>query len=392
MMKYKALVIIIFTTYTASAQSSFEFLLSTIEHNNLSLKANTEYLHTRNLEYRTGVTPYDPEVAFDYMYGSPVGAGNQRDFTVTQRFDFPTAYVKKRTLANTQVQRSDWQMEVYRKDVLLNTQKIALELVYENKRKLILAKRFKDINALVEGSKKKLDSGDATILDVNKAKLQLLSIQSEVEQNNIRIETLLLQLKMLNGGQLVEFKDTTYPATPIIPDYEILFEEIEKVDPYLKVLSYNQQVSTQSIQLQKALSLPKPQVGYHSQGILGQSYKGFHIGTSIPLWENKNKVKAEKANLTFSQMQLAQYKNEHSVEIEQLYNKYQRAHALFDEYSDIINTIKSDYLLARSLALGQINTLEYFLELSYYNSAYDKYLEVEYNYHKTMAELLKHRL
>lgn len=391
-MKYKALVIIIFTTYTASAQSSFEFLLSTIEHNNLSLKANTEYLHTRNLEYRTGVTPYDPEVAFDYMYGSPVGAGNQRDFTVTQRFDFPTAYVKKRTLANTQVQRSDWQMEVYRKDVLLNTQKIALELVYENKRKLILAKRFKDINALVEGSKKKLDSGDATILDVNKAKLQLLSIQSEVEQNNIRIETLLLQLKMLNGGQLVEFKDTTYPATPIIPDYEILFEEIEKVDPYLKVLSYNQQVSTQSIQLQKALSLPKPQVGYHSQGILGQSYKGFHIGTSIPLWENKNKVKAEKANLTFSQMQLAQYKNEHSVEIEQLYNKYQRAHALFDEYSDIINTIKSDYLLARSLALGQINTLEYFLELSYYNSAYDKYLEVEYNYHKTMAELLKHRL
>lgn len=373
------------------AQGGIDSLLSTIEQNNLALKANTQYWQARNIEYRSGITPYDPEVGFDYMYGSPVGAGNQRDFVATQKFDFPTAYTKKRRLSNVQRAQSTWRVEAYRIDILLEAKKTAIEVVYENKRNALLTKRLADITRLANDYQRKLDAGDATILDVNKAKLQLLSIQNELKQNEIKIESLLARLSEFNGGRSIVFDDTTYPAMQIVPEFGVLFDQIEQADPVIKVYQYNEQVSKQKIGLQKALSLPKPEVGYHSQGILGQSYRGFHVGTSIPLWESKNKVKTEKANLAYTQLQTEQYKTEHRNEIERLYKKYIGTKKILNDYETILSTLKSGYLLNKSLELGQISTVEYFMELSYYYTAYDKYLQLEYEYYSVTAELLKHR-
>jgi outer membrane protein, heavy metal efflux system len=391
-MKFRIFIILMIAVYPVFAQNSINSILSAIEQNNLSLKANTRYWQARNIEYRSGVTPYDPEVAFDYMYGSPVGAGNQRDFVATQRFDFPTAYTKKRQLSNVQRSQSDWQMAAYRIDILLEAKKTAIELIYENKRQVILRNRLANITRLGSDYQKKMDAGDATILDVNKARLQLLSIQNELKQNEINVENLLAKLAELNGGTPVSLNDTTYPEMPIIPEFDVLLDQIEQADPIVKVYQYNEQVSKQKIGLQKALSLPKPEVGYHSQGILGQSYKGFHVGTSIPLWENKNKVKTEKANLAYTQLQTEQYKTEHKTEIERLYKKYVGTKKILDEYEATLSTLKSDYLLNKSLELGQISTVEYFLELSYYYKADDDYLQIEHEYYLLNAALNKYEL
>lgn len=391
-MKFRLLIIITLVANAVFAQDNIDTLLSTIEQNNLSLKANAQYWHAKDIEYRSGVTPYDPEVAFDYMYGSPVGAGNQRDFLATQRFDFPTAYIKKRQLSNTQRMKSDWQVEAYRKDIILEAKKVAIELIYENRRNSILKKRLNDMSQLSDDYQRKLDAGDATILDVNKAKLQLLTIQNQLKQNEINTQTLLTKLTELNGGEEIIFNDTTYPEVPIIPELEVLLQQIEQSDPIVKVYEYNEEASEQKVGLQKALSLPKPEVGYHSQGILGQSYRGFHIGTSIPLWESKNKVKTEKANMVYTQLQTAQYKVQHRNEIEQLYKKYVGSKNILKEYEKTLKTVNSDYLLNRSLELGQISTVEYFLELSYYYSAYDQYLQLEYDYFTSIAMLLKHEI
>jgi hypothetical protein len=98
-MLYRLVIAIVLIPGFAIAQS-LDAVLNDIEKNNLALKANVQYWNAKSIEFKTGLTPYDPTVEFDYMIGTPAGAGNQRDFAATQRFDFPTAYIQKRQLAN----------------------------------------------------------------------------------------------------------------------------------------------------------------------------------------------------------------------------------------------------------------------------------------------------
>jgi outer membrane protein, heavy metal efflux system len=51
-------------------------------------------------------------------------------------------------------------------------------------------------------------------------------------------------------------------------------------------------IGQQMVEVSKALNLPKFETGYHYQAMLGQRFNGLHLGLTIPLWENKNKVNA----------------------------------------------------------------------------------------------------
>jgi outer membrane protein TolC len=390
-MKIRIVVAAILYVNASSAQS-IDSVLSSVEHNNLLLKANAQYWKSKNLEYRTGLTPYDPTVEFDYMYGSPVGAGNQRDFAVTQRFDFPTAYIKKRQLSKAQIAQSIWQYQNFRRDILLEAKTTALELIYNNRRMAELLQRLAASRMLVTDYQKKLDKGDATILEVNKAKLQLLTIQDDYVSINTTIKGLMTKLTELNGGKQLSFSDTTYPLTAAIPDFETLDRLIEENDPLLKVYQSNITLSKHQIGVQRAMSLPKPEVGYHSQGILGQSYKGVHVGTTIPLWENKNRVRTEKANLLYNELRVDAHTIEHRNENKKLYDLYLGKKEVLQEYEMVMASLNNRYLLNKALQLGQINILQYFFELSFYYTAYDKLLRLEYEYQVSIATLSKYNL
>ena len=91
MKKGISLLIFIHLLITCYGQTTVDSILKQVESGNKTINANKKYWIAKQLEYKTGLTPYDPSVEYDYMYGSPAGAGNQRDFSVTQRLDFPTA-------------------------------------------------------------------------------------------------------------------------------------------------------------------------------------------------------------------------------------------------------------------------------------------------------------
>src|SRR5687768_13716062 len=161
------------------AQSSIENALKQIETNNKSLHSNSRYWEARRAEFGTGLTPYDPQVEYDYLPGSPADAGIQKDFSVTQRLDFPTAYKRKRSLAKEQVAQTRLQQSAYRQDVLLEAKLLINEIIYLNKRSAEFDRRLAQMELLNRDYQKKLDRGDVIILDVNKVKLQLYNVKAE---------------------------------------------------------------------------------------------------------------------------------------------------------------------------------------------------------------------
>jgi len=374
------------------AQSDVDKVLKEVETNNKSIQSNKMYWEAKRAEFKTGLTPYDPQVEYDYLFGSPAGAGNQKDFSVTQRLDFPTTYRRKRELSGQQIAQTELQQQVYRQDILLEAKLGTLQIIYLNKKAAELNRRLSNTQRLVSDYQKKLDKGDVIILDVNKARLQLLNIQNEVVLNNNEKQVAQTKLSELNGGKTIAVEDTTYPLQPITQDFETLDSIIEANDPILKVYEQEKKILQQQMSLQRALNMPKIEAGYHSQGILGQSYKGIHAGVTIPLWENKNRIKAARANSDYAIANAETHIIEHRLENKGYYEQLAVRLKAMKDYENLLLTLNNTELLNKALRLGQITIIQYFQDESYYFSAYDKYLQMEWEYQQAIARLYKYQL
>lgn len=379
-------------TFNANAQSNIDSLLSNIERNNKTIIANEQYWEAKKLEYKTGLTPYDPKVDFDYLNGSPVGAGNQTDFTLTQAFDFPTAYSKRKQLSNSQIEQAAFQLISSKQDILLESKLICIELIYRNKMHTEVTKRKKNTEKWLSDFQAKLNSGEGNILDVNKAKLQLIEINALFQANVSVINQLNIKLTELNGGQSIKFVDTTFSQYSSILDFESLEAEIEANDPVRKYLEQEKVIAQKQINLSQAMALPKLETGYHYQAILGQTFNGIHLGLTVPLWEHKNTVKAAQASLIFSGLNLEDHKNEHYYNLKQKYEKQENLKITLSEYESLFSSSNQIALLDKSLSMGEISTIEYFMELTYYYNALHNYLNIEMEYQKVLAELHKYKL
>lgn len=390
--QHSTFIILLLFSAKGNAQSAFENVLAEISKNNKTILANTQYWEAQKLQYKTGLTPHNPTVEYDYLSGSPASAGNQTEFTVAQSFDFPTAYIKKNHLENEQAVQAGFQVTATRQDILLEAKKVCIELVYRNKLNMLLSQRKQSTDKLLNDFKIKLDKGDGNILDVNKAQIQFIEIKKEYQENISAINQLNQKLTALNGGNNISFTDTTYFTIPAIPYFEQLEQEFENADPFRKILEQEKVITQKQVEVSRSLSLPKLEIGYHYQGILGQSYNGIHTGISIPLWENNNRVKFQKSKLLFVDLELQEHRNEHYYEIKQFYEKYQNLKITLTEYQDIFQSLNNSTLLNKALSAGHISTIEYFMEMNYYTSAFNNYLQTEKEYYQVIAELYKFTL
>jgi len=392
MKKVILIMLIAFSCKNMLSQSTIDAILSSVEQNNKSLSAYNKFIEAEKLSYKTGLTPGNPSVNYDYMIGYPSSAGNQTDFTVTQAFDFPSAYIKKKQLSNEKISQLEFYLTSKRQEVLLETKLICIELVYHHKYQSMLENRKNEAESLQSNYQKKLTTGDISILDFNKVQLQLIEVNKDYQINLSKINQLNQKLTELNGGNEIIFTDTIYPVLLEIPEFDALENEIEKTDPIRKTLEQEISIAENQLKLAKAMSLPKLETGYHYQGILGQTFQGVHFGITIPLWEDKNKVKQQKETLAFSDLELEAHKNEHYYDIKQLYEKYIGLKNTIQKYESVLNTFDSNVLLSKAFQLGEISTTEYFLETNYYYNSYNNYLLTEKEFYQVITTLNKHKL
>lgn len=384
--------LLLISAINVNGQTTLDSVLVNIAKNNKTIVANTKYWEAKKLEYQTGLTPYNPKVDYDYLIGTPTNAGNQTDFAVTQSFDFPTVYVKKKQLSNEQIKQAEFQLNANRQEVLLEAKRICIELIYRNKLNSELSIRKQKTEKWLFAFQKSLEKGEGNIMDVNKAKLQLIEINAVFQENLSASNQLNQKLTELNGGIPIQFSDTVYSTFALIPTFETLEKEIEAKDPVRKYLEQEKVISQNEVALSKSLTLPKIETGYHYQAILGQRFNGVHFGLTIPLWENKNTVKTKQAELNLNEANLQDHINEHYYDVKQKYERMINLKIILDEYQTLFSSLNNVELLDKSLSLGQISTIEYFMEMTYYYDALKNYLKIEMEYNKVVAELYRYQL
>lgn len=385
------ILLLVFTT-KGFGQTTIDSVLVNIAKNNKTIVANTKYWEAKNLEYQTGLTPYNPKVDYDYLIGNPAIGGNQTDIAITQTFDFPTVYARKKHLSNEQIKQAEFQLNANRQEVLLEAKLICIELIYRNKLQSEFTNRKQKTEKWLSAFQKSLEKGQGNIMDVNKAKLQLIEINAAFQENISISNQLNQKLTELNGGLPIHFSDTGYSLLSSISNFETLEKEIEAKDPVRKFLEQEKVIGQNEVSLTKSLTLPKFDAGYRYQTILGQQFNGVHLGLTIPLWESKNKVKTKQAELILNEANLQDHINEHYYNIKKKYERMINLKITLDEYQTLFSSLNNIELLDKSLSFGQISTIEYFMEMTYYYEALKNYLKTEMEYNKVIAELYKYQL
>ena len=395
MKKYKYPIILISLLYLSppiQAQSSVAEVLRAVAQNNPALLARRQYAEAQALAYRTDIYLPNPSVAFEYLPGTPAEAGTQRDLTVSQAFDFPTAYFRKKQVAGAQISQLTYALDSLRQEVLLEAQQLCYRMIYQQKKQALLSQRLNRTTRLVQDYERRLSEGNANILEVNKARLLRLNLNNELRLTESQRVQLTEQLTALNGGEVIILSDTTYPVVDRLPELTVLEPAAEARDPVLQYYRQQREITNRQLPLSRALTLPSLQVGYRYQAILGQQYNGFLAGISIPLWEDKNKIRLAKARSDWSEQVIEREQTEHLYTIRRLYEKQETLQRTLEEYSELLVGLNNAPLLEKALRIGEISSIEFFLEITYFYEAEDQYLSLENDYYQTVAELLKYQL
>lgn len=359
------------------AQTGIENVLLEIESNNTKLSAFRNLNKAQKLENKTGIFLENPELGFNYLWGDPAAMGNRKDFSVSQSFDFPTAYGIKKEIADVKNIQSDLNFELNRKTILYQAKTICNQLVYLNALNDALTTRMKHAEAISLAYKAKFEMGEINILENNKARFNLLNTQKELEVNETEREVLLAELTTLNGGKRISFIQNTFSPVNLPVDFANWYSDYESKNLILQQANNEIGISEKQIKLSKALSLPKFSGGYMSESVVGESFKGVSLGMSIPLWEKKNTVKLATAQQQVA-LQLVTDKKVQSYN--QLKGQYKKAITLQKTlvgYREALQTVNSTELLKKALDAGELSLIEYMLELTLYYETNDKLLSLE---------------
>ncbi len=380
-------IVLLFLPVSLFAQNNVDKVLSQIENNNTTLSALRKSADAQKVGNKTGIFLKNPEVEFNYLWGTPSAIGNRTDFSIKQSFDFPTAYGYKNQMSDIKNEQTELEYRKQQKTVLLQARNICIDLIYTNALKSEYGKRLNHAQNIAKSYKLKFDAGDANVLEYNKAQLNLLNLSNKIELIEIDRTALLSELTRLNGGIAIELADSEIQSQIIPADFEQWYTQAEQSNPILNWLKQEIEISNKQVSLNKALALPKFQAGYMSETVVGQQFRGVSVGLSIPLWENKNTVKYAKANTIALEAVAADNKVQLYNQLKTLHSKAISLQSNVTEYRSKLQSFNSSDLLKKALDKGEISLIDYIMELSIYYENVNKMLELDRDMNKAVAEL-----
>ncbi len=339
----------------------------------------------QQLENKEGNALPNPEVEFGYQWGVHDGQGDKKDLSVTQELEWATILGKKHSISSAKNAINQLQYETERRKVMLQTDLLVIDLIYNKIMSDESQKRWTIAQQLEVAYQKMLERGEATLLDYNKAKLNLLKETATMQNLSMERDKLESQLKLLNGGNDLEFSSDRYPFEEITESYDSLWSRVEQTHPKLLMAEQSRQLSQKEYSAARAEMAPNLKLGYAGEWTKEENYQGLSVGLALPLWANRNKVKTMKANQQVVAMQNETLKESMQIELKSLYAKMQSQKTLLQQYQSVVSDYQGLELSEKAMKAGKITLLEYLMEQNAYLEMVEAYRAVEREYWQSVV-------
>lgn len=372
--------------------SDFDDVLDTVMSNNLSLRytvadnaANLEELKAEN-------TLEAPEISFENLWGAK-GAGDKRNFSVSQSFDWPGVYAARREAIRKSETAMQYLRESERLDTRMEIRTTLIDIINVRQRIETTRKICDALSKMSDYYKKAVAEGNETRLDYNKAVIEHINSVRELKSLESEQSVLLSSLRALNGGKevgaLVEKLGHHYPSVELEslrPDREAL----RMKDPGVAAARAAIDAQKSLVKIEKRSLLPGFSVGYNHEWEGGESFNGFSVSMTLPFLTRRKNVKAASLRLEARAFEQEMNLIKVSSELQSEYETAFELRELLREYRGVMDDDSNFELLKKALDAGQISFLTYMQELNYFLSARRDFLEAHYRYHLALARLQRY--
>ena len=372
------------------AQTIDEVLRSVAQHNK-ELQARQEWDKASALELQTRNNLEDPSVEYSPFFTRGISGMSSSELVVTQGFDFPTLYAARRSSNRLQQEAIDSRRLSLRRNILLQAKELCLELIRLNRQQVLLEERAKNADELLLLFEKRLEEGDAGILEVNKIKMERMNVQTEVATNQAAHRTALQSLLALNGNMPLTFAQSDYPAMPLPPDYNTLRDEVMASDADLRAMDASARAAEKEVSVSRQGWLPRIEIGYRRNTSLDEKSNGFLVGGSFPLFSNRKKTRMARAQAIGTQLQRDAVRIEAEAAIQSRYNEAAQLQAALKAY-DVPLMHHTLALLKEAVKAGKLSVIEYYMEAGSIYEKHQAYNDLECRYQKLMADIYRNRL
>jgi len=373
------------------AQRSIDEILRQIESASPEMQAQRELTSALKTEAKTGKYLSNPTVEMENLWGGAERAYNA-ELTVAQAFDFPTAYASRNKIARMQSSLYDNQQAAFRQQFLLDAELLCIDIIHLTRLDELYRQRLDRAVQMNDVYRKKMESGGANMMEYNKTNIELIDAQTQFDMNTAELQAKRRQLGTLTGNPDDTFADLQYPSRETLSPFEQISQGYLDGNPQIESLKNEVDINQRTVTLNRALSLPQFEVGYrHNFGVEGR-YKGFLVGLSVPLFERKNTVKAAKARVSSSNVQLESARHNLSSEVRRLYDQTLSLQRSIDATRELISNLKALETLDKALDAGQINIIDYLTESAVILQSKERLYQLERDYQAAAAQLFRYEL
>ena len=383
MKRFLIAVSLVLIASAAKAEGSIGDVLKQIAQNNLTLKALHHEGEAEVLDMKAANAPGGLSVEYSPFFRSGYSGVAESELVVSQEIQFPTKYADRNKQAKMQKAVGGKVYEKNRRDILLEAQLLCVDVIRLNKTLAMLRQRLRNSETLRQMYDKRMEAGDANILEVNKVKLDCMEVQTLVSEAQNERMLLLQQLAELNGGKPVAIDDVEIPKFQPIADFESYKTLALASDADIQMAETMLQSADMNVKMQKREWLPDISFGYRRNTEQKEAVNGVLVGVSFPLYSNSKNIRAARERRQSAQLQVEQAR---STAESQLRSGYQQLVGLQQvlDHSDVKMMQESIELFSKALQQGEINALEYYTEV---NSIYEK-LQRHIDVHTQSAKLL----
>ena len=348
------------------AQPHYAQVLKDVEANNPVLLAAQKRAEAQQTAAHVGALLPNPEVEAAYYWGDPASVGIRWDLGISQSFEMPSVMVRRARLRNLQEQAAGLDYKVIRNATLLEAQLTCADIIYYRALGMIYTRRCQAAIRIADLYQRRYAAGDCSILDYNRAQMNLADVQNRAAEINLQGDHAVHDLQRLVGGESYSFYQGEYEEVRVETSFESWYEQLEMQNPSLRLLDNQVEAARYRQQLSRAQWLPEVSVGYASENVVGQSFRGVKVGLSLPIWSQQRAVKASRLAEAAATEELSSQRTEWFSRLQCMFHRHEALIRNVGNLREAFQRCNSIDLLDKALEAGEISLEQYLLEADYY--------------------------
>lgn len=345
----------------------YDDVKSLVEQNNVQLRKLREEQLAEISASRVENNLANPEVEFDRLWGKGSDA-SKWGLSVTQSFEYPGVYRARRRSIDAMKEASELRYKVELANSVIEVKELLVEVAYCNKAMTLERKIVEDMKLVSQMLEKSFENGESTILEVNRAKIELANNVVKLNELERRRKECLARLFVMGiDMSQSEIEELTYPIQRIqeLENYYSMIEN-DVVSQYADKLKRAEILKGKARTLEM---LPEVTVGYLHEREEGTDFNGFSVGITLPFFSHRGKKALSRSLINAAELDGRMYLMEMRATVDASYNRAVKSKELLDMLATVFYNNNHVELLGKAFRGGQMSAIEYLREIAYYRES-----------------------